>query len=187
MTTVEYLQNFLNSTIKSLEQVRKNGIRKELNFNINCSELEDYSNIDIRQSEKYKGIFGELANATGPILYWFEIVSETESKAVIDSLSRYKKDVKIRTTPALKTKVNYDSKILYVGKVKNGFWGRLIQHLGYYKGKETQGLQLYHWAKGLGLTLKVNVLEFDENMADLMPIIEYAFAKHFQPLVGKHR
>jgi len=49
----------------------------------------------------------------------------------------------------------------------------------------TQGLQLFHWAKELCLTLRVNVIEFDADMADVMPIIEYAFAKHQKLLVGK--
>ena len=89
--------------------------------------------------------------------------------------------------PAIKTTIDYDSRTLYVGKVKGSFWGRLIQHLGFFKVNATQGLQLYYWAKDLSLKLRVNIYVFDNNMADIMPIVEYAFAKRLKPLVGKHK
>lgn len=87
----------------------------------------------------------------------------------------------------MKKNINLNSKTLYVGKVKGSFWGRLITHLGFYKVNATQGLQLYYWAKHLSLDLKVHIMEFDNNMADTMPIIEYAFAKQLKPLAGRHK
>jgi hypothetical protein len=186
MTNIEYLQSFIRTTITSLEQIHTEGV-KELSFTINCSELEDFNNVDIRQSIKFKPIFDQLIDASGPMLYWFEIVSDTDTKKVIESLNNYKAINNSKSTPALKSTINYDSKILYVGKVKGSFWGRLIQHLGFYKVNATQGLQLFYWANGLSLNLKVNILEFNNNMADIMPIIEHAFAKKLQPLIGKHK
>jgi hypothetical protein len=77
--------------------------------------------------------------------------------------------------------------VLYVGKVKKVLWGRVIQHLGFSKTAGTQGLQLYHWARGLSLELKLTVLEFEANMADLLPLVEKAVAKQLKPLLGKHQ
>ena len=86
----------------------------------------------------------------------------------------------------MKKSIN-DSRILYVGKVKRHFWGRLIQHLGYYKVNRTQGLQLYYWAKELNLNLKVTVIEFEPEMIDLMEVLESALAKKLKPILGKHK
>lgn len=187
MTNIEYLNEFIGTTITNLEHIRKNGVKKEFSFTISCSDLDDFNHIDIRQSEKFKEIFDELKKVNGPTLYWFEIISNTDTKQVISALSAYKTKEGAKATPALKTTINYDSKILYVGKVKGTFWGRLIQHLGFFKVNGTQGLQLYYWAKDLSLNFKVHTIEFDKNMKDVMPIVEYAFAQRLQPLAGKHQ
>ena len=187
MTNIEYLKDFIETTITNLENVQTKGVKKELSFSINCNDLDDFNYVDIRQSEKFKLIFDQLKDASGPTLYWFEIISDTDTKKVIETLKAYKVSENPKATPALKTKINYSSKTLYVGKVKGSFWGRLIQHLGFFKVHATQGLQLFYWTKDMSLELKVNILEFDNNMADIMPVIEYAFAKRLQPLVGKHK
>lgn len=187
VTNIDYLQDFIGTTISRLEQVRSDGVKKELSFTINCSDLDDFNYVDIRQSDKFKPIFDQLNSASGPSLYWFEIVSEIDTQKVIKALYDYKASEGPKATPALKSSINYNSKVMYVGKVKGAFWGRLIQHLGFFKVNATQGLQLFYWAKDLSIELKVNVLVFDNNMADIMPIIEYAFAKKLQPLIGKHK
>lgn len=185
-TNIEYLNSFIDETISNLSQVRINGVKKELSFTINCRDLEDFNYKDIRQSEKFKSIFEQLKDACGPTLYWFEIISATTSKDIINALSEYKVSSDSKATPALRSKIDFDSRTLYVGKVKGSFWGRLITHLGFLKVNKTQGLQLYYWTKSLPLELKVHLLEFEDNMANIMPIIEYAFARQLNPLAGKH-
>lgn len=187
LTKIEYLNSFIDETISNLNQVRINGVKKELSFTINCGDLDDFNYNDIRQSDKFKSIFDQLKDACGPTLYWFEIISDTTSRDIINALSEYKVSLDSKATPALRSKINYESRTLYVGKVKGSFWGRLITHLGFLKVNQTQGLQLFYWAKSLSLELKVHLLEFDDNMADIIPIIEYAFAKHLKPLAGKHK
>lgn len=186
-TALDYLKQFLGDTIDILEGVRQNGVKRELSFVIDCSNLEDFNNNDIRDSPIFKDIFCELRKSNGPTIYWIEIVSETDRSSIIDALKLYKTGYNPKATPALKTTINYKSSILYVGKVKGTFWGRLIQHLGFFKVNATQGLQLYHWTQNLNLILKVNILEFNSDMADILPLIEYTFAKRLQPLVGKHK
>lgn len=187
MTNIKYLQDFIGTTIKDLEHICVNGVKSEFSFDFSCNDLEDFNHVDIRQSTKFKAIFDSLKEVKGPVLYWFEIISQTDSKKIIDSLNCYKTSEKPKATPALKRTINYDSKILYVGKVKGIFWGRLIQHLGFFKVNATQGLQLFYWTKDLSLDLKINILEFENNMADIMPVFECAFAKRLQPLLGKHK
>jgi len=187
VTNVEYLQEFITTTIANLEHVRANGVKKEYSFTVDCSDLDDYNHVDIRESDKFKLIFDELKNASGPTLYWIDVVSDTDTKKIIEALNNYKTSDKPKATPALKSNIDYNSKTLYVGKVKGTFWGRLIQHLGFFKVNATQGLQLFYWTKELSLTLRCNILEFDNNMADTMPIIEYAFAGRLHPLIGKHK
>lgn len=188
MINNEYLQEFIGTTISNLEHIRANGTKKEHSFTINCTDLEDYNYIDIRQASKFKTIFEELAIVTGPTLYWIEILpGSINNQEIVKALQSYKESIGAKNTPALKSNINYNSNILYVGKVKGVFWGRLIQHLGYFKVDGTQGLQLFYWAKALGLCLKFNIIEFDTNMADTISIIEYAFAKKLEPLIGKHK
>ncbi|SEM38244.1 hypothetical protein SAMN04488505_104227 [Chitinophaga rupis] len=59
MTNIEYLQDFIGTAIKSLEGVQAKGAN-EYSFDINCSDLEDFNFIDIRQAEKFKKIFDRL-------------------------------------------------------------------------------------------------------------------------------
>jgi hypothetical protein len=187
MTNKEFLKDFMGSTIANLEHARSEGGVKELSFEINCADLQDFNYIDIRQSDKFKDIFDKLKELSGPTLYWFEILSDTDTKQIVETFFNYKSSISSKTTPAVKTTIDYDSRTLYVGKVKGSFWGRLIQHLGFFKVNATQGLQLFYWAKDISLKLRINIYVFDNNMADIMPIAEYAFAKRLKPLLGKHK
>ena len=147
--------------------VSKNGVKNKKEFHINCNELEDYNTIDIRDSEKYKVLFDEIKEFVGPCLYYFEITSGNLSTEIVDKIKEYSTTENSKSIPAIKKTIS-ESKILYVGKVKRLFWGRLIQHLGYYKVNRTQGLQLFYWTKTLNLNLKLTVFEFEPEMINLM-------------------
>ncbi|WP_129021125.1 hypothetical protein [Edaphocola flava] len=187
MPHIKYLNNFIDKTIDNLENFRKSGVKSEFSFNLESSDLEDYNSIDIRKSPKFEELFKELQNINGPVLYWIEIVSDIQNNLVIDSLQKYKETKNPKATPAIKKGINYNTKVLYVGKVKGIFWGRVIQHMGYFKNTQTQGLQLYYWTTHLPLILQFHVLEFELEMANLMSVIEYAFAQELKPLIGKHK
>ncbi|MFD2943288.1 hypothetical protein [Flavobacterium notoginsengisoli] len=91
-----------------------------------------------------------------------------------------------KVVPAIKK--NFPkSKVLYVGKVKKGIWGRLAQHLGYYKTTRAQGLQLFSWTKGTNVSLKMNILEFEYEMADYIGVLENKLAEELKPILGKHK
>lgn len=180
------LSDFLSDTITSLENLRKNDVCKEFSCVFKCAELGDYLNHDITKSDQYSGLFKELMEINGPVLYWYEIISNHSNDEIINSLQMYEQKQNHRAIPVFFKGYNRNTRILYVGKCKGKFWGRVIQHLGYFKIPTTQGLQLYHWAKELHLEVKLHALEFTEDMADIMPIVESYFAKRLHPLVGKH-
>ncbi|MNS47110.1 hypothetical protein D3C72_796280 [compost metagenome] len=187
MSHITYLNNFVDNSIETLNKLRKSGVKSEFSFNIKSTDLEDFNSTDIRNSAKFVELFDQLKCITGPVLYWIEIISDIERGDIVSALKQYKELNTSKATPALKSTIDYNSTILYVGKVKGTFWGRLIQHMGYFKNTKTQGLQLYHWSTDLPLTLTFHVLEFEPEMANLMSIIEYAFAQEFKPLIGKHK
>lgn len=180
------LSDFLSDTITSLENLRKNDVCKEFSCVFKCAELEDYVNHDITKSDQYRELIKELMEIKGPVLYWYEIISNHSNDEIINSLQMYEQQQDHRSIPVFFKGYNRNTRILYVGKCKGKFWGRVIQHLGYFKIPTTQGLQLYHWAKELHLEVKLHALEFTEDMADIMPIVESYFAKKLHPLVGKH-
>lgn len=180
------LSDFLSDTITSLENLRKNDVCKEFSCVFKCVELEDYVNHNITESIQFGKLFKELMEIKGPVLYWYEIISNHSNDEIINSLQMYEQKQNHRAIPVFFKGYNRNTRILYVGKCKGKFWGRVIQHLGYFKIPTTQGLQLYHWAKELHLEVKLHALEFTEDMADIMPIVESYFAKRLHPLVGKH-
>jgi len=83
-----------------------------------------YFDNDIRKSEQLKETFDKLKLIKNPVLYWFEI-DETKIKA--DKIrSRYVDHLAKKSNRAMssyKKIFDQNSKTLYVGKVKTGFWG----------------------------------------------------------------
>ena len=97
------------------------------------------------------------------------------------------RDYTPRAVPARQNSFDDTSPVLYVGKVKKAFGGRVIQHLGFSATAATQGLQLYHWTRGMALKLQLTAFEFEDDMADLLPLVERAVARELRPLLGKHQ
>ena len=159
-------------------------------FEIDCSKLKEFLKEDIRYSEEFKELFEKLMPIKAPCLYWYRVISANTSDEIVKSFKDYKNHIeRDRNVPALSSEkvIDMESRILYVGKFKHGIYGRVIQHLGCFSSPQTQGLQLYYWAKNIGLKLELNVLEFNPEMTDILPIAEFAVAKELHPLIGKHK
>lgn len=171
---------------KHLINVEENGTSDYIQYDFKCADLLDWNNIDIRQSEEHREFFTQLEKFTGPVLYFFEITSSQDSGEVRECMRKYKMSEGSKSVPALKKGYHKTSKILYVGKVKRNFYGRVIQHLGYYKVVRTQGLQLFHWAKSYCLDVRLHAYHFEPEMHDLVSIFELKFARDLKPIVGKH-
>lgn len=182
----EIIKEISKKAISPFQHIAEKGTKNTKEFHLNCTDLEDFNYNDITLSEKYTEMFSELKNLSGPCLYYFEILSENLSSEIVDKIKEYSNTENSKSIPAIKKTIP-ESKILYVGKVKRHFWGRLIQHLGYYKVNRTQGLQLYYWTKELNLNLKLVVYEFEPNMTNLMEVLENDLAKHLKPILGKHK
>lgn len=167
-----------------LQHVANSGAEKIHEFSFDLALMRDFSNEDIRDSAEHKEDFIRLASITGPVVYVFEVISDTTSDSLLQAAHSYSGN---RAMPAFKASVNPASRILYVGKVKRNFWGRVIQHLGFYKVTATQGLQLFHWAAPLHLKVKLTAFEFRGDMSELLPLVENSLAHALHPLIGKHK
>jgi len=183
---IEQIQDVTNNLIKALEGLKNNGTKENFTHDFDCSFFQDWNLTDIRDSPEHQVVFKKLGKITGPVVYWFEIISATKAEEVRKAISDYKYSEGAKSVPALRAKYSKDSKTLYVGKVKRKFWGRVIQHLGYYHVKRTQGLQLYHWAKDIGLKVRLHAYEFEPEMEELVSLFELEFARKLKPITGKH-
>lgn len=186
---MKYINELKTSALQSviaLQDIAENGYKTYNTYKFKIRELRDFSNENILYSE-YKEIFDSLQNIKGPVLYWFEIKDDYDRNVILEKLSVYKAKVNLRSTPAIKRSADMSSNVLYVGKVKQSFYGRVIQHLGFFTNPQTQGLQLYHWLKGEDITLELHACEFKNDMAGIIGILENDFARLLKPIIGKHK
>jgi hypothetical protein len=157
---------------------------------IHCDKLPDYSiGPALFEHEEYKLMFDKIKEFNKPVVYWFEIESAHSGNEIYDMMKNYRNSEIKRNSPALKKTYDVNSRILYVGKVKKDFRGRIFVHLGYYHVVATAGLQLSHWAKECGLKLNLHVIELPltSGTEDLATLYEIELAKRLKPLVGKHK
>lgn len=142
---------------------------------------------DCRFHFTLESFFEPILNIKNPVLYWFEIVSDHQSRDIYNTLVHLKTNLN-RNLPAYKKTVrDWQSNILYVGKVKKQFCGRITVHLGYYANPHTQGLQLCHWAQNEKLKLRLHYVLFPFELTDLIGLYENALALELRPLFGKHK
>lgn len=183
---MDLISKIKNEQIEIFQKSLAAGVIKQHNEIIDCDSLNDFMNIDIRKSSDHRELFDTLKNMKGPVLYWFEILSENTHDEIRQKLIEYKNTPDVRSNSAMWNYTVENSKFLYVGKVKKGISGRIVTHLGYSKNPQTSGLQLFHWSKGLSMKLKFHAMEFIPEMADLMGVIELKVAQNLHPIIGKH-
>lgn len=187
---VENHINFVtDELLNSLNSLKEGKSYKKYNFIIDSDLLEEkYLYENIIKSDTYKSLFEELMKIKGPCVYFFKINSEFILQEIIENLDNYKIIPENRSTPAIKKHIS-ESNILYVGKVKRNIYGRLIQHLGFHKNHQTQGLQLFHWItkNNVKLNLDFTIYEFDYNMIEIVSLYENELAKFLKPIIGKHK
>lgn len=186
MALTNTIKQIGKKTAASLYNVSENGAKQIKEFKFDFTDLDDYNSIDITQSEKFKSLFDDIKQITGPAIYIFEILSDHSPSIIVSALNAYSATEDAKAVPAIKKNIS-ESKILYIGKVKRNMWGRLVQHLGFYPIRLTQGLQFFYWAKGISLSAKLTILEFEPEMANLMGVIEGELAAQLKPILGKHK
>jgi hypothetical protein len=186
------IQNFLNQKMQDSINILKESSNspKEINTIILDSKFfnEMYFKSDIRNLE-LKPLFDGLLNIKKPVLYWFEIDNfQTNAEIIRDLYLNHLKNKSGRNISSYKKNFDSNSKTLYVGKVKTGFWGRVITHLGYHKSEKTAGLQLFQWynvAKGQP-SLKLHYIVFENNMQNQIAVLEYELAQELKPILGRY-
>jgi hypothetical protein len=116
-------------------------------------------------------------------LYFFEF-HDISAEVIYNA---YKiSDNKDRNRSGLKEKPDFNTDVLYVGKVKKNIGARLSTHFGYAHSK-TGGLQLKYWAKDIKMKLTVHLIVFDENIGDFINPLELELTKKLNPLIGKSK
>ena len=181
------LDKLQQDLISTLEKSLNTAKQEPFHWKFDCATLDSkHLKEDIRESEEYREMLKKLKASNGPMLYWFKITSNHTHDEIRNALTDYKTTPNPRASSAMRKETIEGSRFLYVGKVKSNLWGRVIQHLGYNKNVQTSGLQLYHWAKEIGLKVDLNAVPFIPEMADLMGLVELKFAQENHPIIGKH-
>ena len=174
-----------DKAIAALRQVVDNGQKTYKEFTFDLETLRDFLSVNIMEDPEHKDTFIALREMKGPVLYWFEVMPGYNHAAIVDRLRNYQANDNKRATPAIKKHIDFNSPVLYVGKVKASFYGRVIQHLGFFPNSRTQGLQLFHWMQKEPLVVKLHACEFEPEMSDLVGLLENELAKDTKAARGK--
>jgi len=179
------LKDICRTAANILQNVSKSNNIQYRCYEVDCSYLKNeyIDKENITQADWFKNIFDSCH--AGPTLYLIEKISGPSNEKLLQLLKEYKATQKARGTSAIKKNPNINSAFLYVGKVKERFYGRVIQHLGFFQNSKTAGLQIFHWLQGIPMVIKFHAYHFDEEMANYMSVMEYEFAKKLRPLIGK--
>lgn len=187
------ITDFLNSRINHSREILQTSLANKKIIESLTIDNTFFDNVyfvnDIRDSSPLKTVFDNLQQIKNPVLYWFEIdIEKINAEKIRDLFFAHSAKKSNRAISSYKKDYDKNSKTLYVGKVKTGFWGRLITHLGYHTSNQTAGLQLFHWyniAEGLP-TLKLNYIVFEREMEDLISVLELDLARNLKPILGRY-
>lgn len=145
---------------------------------------------NILESLEYGPLLNNLALIKDfPVLYIAEITDAVPHMDIVAAIHDFINKKTDRAFPAFSDKRinNEHSKVLYVGKVKRDFYGRIIQHMGYHRSAHTQGLQLSHWIPAIQLDVTFKYVVLKPEIGDFLSSIEYALANELKPILGKHK
>ncbi|WP_299221846.1 hypothetical protein [uncultured Aquimarina sp.] len=149
-----------------------------------------------------KELFIALDKITKDCLYWYEAENEETAKQMVKDLNEFKESnkkyrkrnkEKYRSVPAYGKYPDTNTKVLYVGTVKERvrkkdglttIASRTFQHLGFYEKGSTGALHLWYWAKH---SVKLNVIELTEQNEEYRNVFEKLLAIELKPLIGVHR
>lgn len=185
---LEFLLTYSQELANSLSELKIDSFSNIHSISIDCRVLPRMGEErDCRFHSNMSYYFTELMKIESPALYWFEITSKHTAQdlySIIPTLN----SIIDRSVPAYRKGFNsWDSKILYVGKVKSKLTDRMVVHFGYGRDKRTQGLQLCHWASELNLQLKFNYIILPSSLIEMAGIFEVKLAKYLKPIFGRHK
>lgn len=187
---IEFLNKLCMTTAEVFKSVAEKNEIIYKQYHIDCSLLiKDFgSTINITEEEWFQPI---LEYSKSPTVYVVEKLDGPENLRLLELYRNYRfakgPDHQYRNTSALKRNPDIDTQYLYVGKVKQAFYGRVIQHLGFYINKDTGAMQIFHWLNQLPMKICFHAYHFPITMADHMGLFELTLARKYQPLLGKHK
>ena len=182
------METLINSTVglqTLVNSITEKTFQKQYSLTLDCAYLPVLSaSGDCCTEPGLDTFFETIAEINEPTVYWFTIQSHHDSKQIYDRMLTARKTVH-RRFPA---QVEYRgaSKTLYVGKVNSDLSSRMITHLGYDERPNQQGLQLFHWARKMGLKLELNCIVLKKELKDLIYFFEAQVSQELKPIIGKY-
>lgn len=188
-TIQEIIGDQINKLSTYLDAIEKNGLEVK-SIDIDSTYLAE----NFRQTQtfskcrEFKALYESLPK-NKPVLYWFsfdteKLKNETLQHA-LESISGLTRKRKIAEIPKIQRESNGT---LYVGKVKDKFHYRFVNHLGHSVNGETGSLQLTYWYDTLLYGyLKLNYIVLEEEMKTLIGVLEIELAKKLRPVLGSHK
>ncbi|SEA15791.1 hypothetical protein SAMN05660909_01002 [Chitinophaga terrae (ex Kim and Jung 2007)] len=184
--TMNFLKEVSAGTVKILNDFSEKGRKGDFTFEFDCATSDNYLETNILHFGQFVEMFNKLKTITGPVIYWIEVISDNEIKEILNAAETFKITNR-RHVPAIRKKVSYHSRILYVGKVEKDIFVRVMTHMGFHRSHKTQGLQMYHWGKQIGLRVRFNLMQLHGGCESILPVLEKALAQKMQPIIGKHK
>ncbi|MFD2943268.1 hypothetical protein [Flavobacterium notoginsengisoli] len=189
----EIIQNILGDQIDKLtayfDDLAKNGLEIK-SIDIDSTHLAEC----YRQTKtfstcrEFKGLYDSLPK-NKPVLYWFSFDTEKlKNETLQQALGSINGLVQKRKTAEIPKIPRESCGTLYVGKVKDKFHYRFVNHLGHSVNAKTGSLQLTYWYDTLLYgNLKLNYIVLEPEMKTLIGILEIELAKKLKPVLGSHR
>lgn len=195
----ERIKELLTASVEALQEsllkindIQQIVINKDFFDEEYCKKFDNNA-----KSEYLREQLNRISLASGPVLYWFEFDDLKIDKSILrNAFISYKDPLKgdfgnpnYRYASSYKDDFKDCRNVLYVGKVERGFYQRIKTHLGYATSKHTAGMQLHFWygrdIDNFG-DLKLNFIEFKDDMKHLIAVLEKKIAWDLRPLIGKY-
>jgi len=184
----QLLQDYSLNLIVALQDLDQNTLNNIISLELDCDSLPSFEEgWNSRLETKSLITYLHENNNDKPAVYWIEIISDHDAKAIYDPYPNLTTVLKRKIPAYKKTFKMWESKVLYVGKVKDNMAGRMILHLGYKNVASMQGLQLCHWTHLKGLKLRLNIIYLPSTLGVLAGVFEFKMAQELHPILGKHR
>jgi hypothetical protein len=179
----------INKLTNYFDILNKNGLEIKT-IDIDSSYLaENYRKTQtFSKSAKFKNLYDNLPK-NKPVLYWFTFdVEKLKNDTLEQAFKDINETIKIRKTAEVPKTQRESRGTLYVGKVKDKFHYRFVNHLGHSVNDKTGSLQLSYWYNAtIYGNLKLNYIVFEEEMKTLIGVLEIELAKKLKPILGSHK
>jgi hypothetical protein len=205
MEEVDFLEKKIVDYIAYLDEVKSFSPQKIIIDADFFSNRIDDSTYNKTKSQIVKDELDKYSK--NPILYWItfennvcnkenlychykETSIENSKKLFQIGLEIYKEKRleyrRVFSSTKVKTKDDFLTNTLYVGKVQSKIWGRLAVHAGWGGSPKTAGLQLNYWYnfETYG-NLVFNYIVLDPKLKYFVEVLERELREKLKPLIGK--